>query len=139
MFTNRRRVRIEWGDCDAAGIVFYPNYFRVFDASTHYLFEAAGFPKHWYTKHYDILGTPMVDTRAQFFIPSKYGDDIEIESSIPQFRRSSFDVLHKVFKGEKLAIEANEVRVWVGKDPANPEAIKSRPIPQEIIDRFAKG
>ena len=42
MFSNRRKVHIEWGDCDAAGIVFYPRYFAMFDASTHHLFEAAG-------------------------------------------------------------------------------------------------
>ena len=42
MLVNRRRVRIEWGDCDPAGIVFYPRYFAMFDASTHALFEAAG-------------------------------------------------------------------------------------------------
>ena len=42
MFVNRRTVRIEWGDCDPAGIVYYPRYFQMFDASTQYLFEAAG-------------------------------------------------------------------------------------------------
>ena len=42
MLVNRRTVRIEWGDCDPAGIVFYPRYFAMFDASTSYLFEAAG-------------------------------------------------------------------------------------------------
>src|SRR5262245_13444018 len=39
---NRREVRIEWGDCDPANIVFYPRYFAFFDASTAYLFEAVG-------------------------------------------------------------------------------------------------
>lgn len=30
MYVNRRRVTIEWGDCDPAGIVFYPRYFAMF-------------------------------------------------------------------------------------------------------------
>ena len=38
---NTRKVRIEWGDCDPAGIVFYPRYFEIFDASTAALFERA--------------------------------------------------------------------------------------------------
>ena len=29
MFSIRRTVRIEWGDCDPAGIVFYPRYFAI--------------------------------------------------------------------------------------------------------------
>ena len=34
--------RVEWGDCDPADIVFYPNYFRWFDAASWNLFEVAG-------------------------------------------------------------------------------------------------
>ena len=30
MLVNTRFVRIEWGDCDPAGIVYYPRYHRVF-------------------------------------------------------------------------------------------------------------
>ena len=40
-FSNTRTVRIEWGDCDPAGIIFYPRYFEIFDASTAMLFERA--------------------------------------------------------------------------------------------------
>ena len=42
MHKNRRTVRVEWGHCDAAQIVFYPRYFEWFDQSTGYLFETAG-------------------------------------------------------------------------------------------------
>ena len=33
-FSNTRKVRIEWGDCDPAGIIFNPRYFEIFDAAT---------------------------------------------------------------------------------------------------------
>ena len=139
MFKNRRTVRIEWGDCDAAQIVFYPRYFAFFDASTHHLFAAAGFPKPQMLKDPGFIGYPMVDTRAKFYVPSKFGDDIIIESTIAEFRRSSFDVLHKVYKGDVLAIEAWETRVWAGPHPDDPERIKSKPIPPEVIERFKQG
>jgi 4-hydroxybenzoyl-CoA thioesterase len=41
-----------------------------------------------------------------------------------------------VFKGEALAIEALEKRVLVGRDPNDPEKLKSAPMPQEIIAKF---
>ena len=41
MLVNTRRLAIEWGDCDPAGIVFYPRYFAMFDASTASLFQRA--------------------------------------------------------------------------------------------------
>jgi len=133
MLVNSRDVEIEWGDCDAAGIVFYPRYFAMFDASTAYLLEkATGMKKIAWTKHYGIVGIPMVDTGAKFFIPSRYGDVIRIETQASEIRRSSFDILHKVYKSEALAIEARETRVWAGVDPDNPDRIKGYAIPDEV-------
>ena len=73
-FTNSRTVRIEWGDCDPAQIVFYPRYFAMFDGATQELFRAAlGVPKIEWVKKYGIIGIPMVDTRAKFIVPSRVG------------------------------------------------------------------
>ena len=41
MLVNTRVVRIEWGDCDPAGIIYYPRYFAIFDACTSALIERA--------------------------------------------------------------------------------------------------
>lgn len=139
MFTNRRDVQIQWGDCDPANIVYYPRYFAMFDDATSALFAAAGCSKLDLVKVYGLVGIPMVDTRAKFHIPSTYGDWISIESRIEKIGRSSFEVTHKVYKGEKLAIEGFETRVLVGRDPADPDKLKSAPFPQEIIDKFMRG
>ncbi len=39
-------------------------------------------------------------------------------------------------RDETLCVEGFETRVWVGRDPADPERIKSKPIPSEVIERF---
>jgi 4-hydroxybenzoyl-CoA thioesterase len=140
MLTNTRTVRIEWGDCDPAGIVFYPRYFEIFDACTAALFErATGLSKYDMIAQYDFVGIPMVDTRAKFIIPSRFGDDIDVETTVTEFRRSSFDVQHRVRKQGALAIEGFETRVWVGKDPADASKIKARPIPPDVIAKFTAG
>ena len=138
MFSNRRSVRIEWGDCDAAGIVFYPRYFAMFDSSTHWLFEAAGWRKADLRAKFDMVGFPMVDTRAKFLIPSSYGDDIVIETRVAALRNSSFDIEHRVFKGETLAIEASETRVWSGVHPQDPKRLKAQKIPDEVVRRLSE-
>ena len=61
--------------------------------------------------------------------PSTHGDWITIESRIESFKRSSFEVTHKVFKGEALAIEAFETRVLVGRHPDDPARLKSAAVP----------
>jgi 4-hydroxybenzoyl-CoA thioesterase len=139
MFTNSRTLRIEWGDCDPAGIVFYPRYFAMFDTSTTALFERAlGMTKFEFLKAYDCLGYPMVDTRARFLSPTRYGDDVVIETKLTELKRSSFSVAHLLKKGDRLAVEGFETRVWVGRDPDDPDKIKSKPFPPEVTERLMR-
>ena len=137
MLTSRHQVTIEWGDCDPAGIVYFPNYFSYFDSSTNALFlRALGFTKYEMMRKYDIVGIPLVDARATFIVPSVFGDVVTIESSIAEIKRSSFRMVHRLLRGETLAVEGHETRVWVGRDPANPDKLKSRPIPAEVVERL---
>ena len=136
MLTNRKTIHVEWGDCDPAGIVYYPRYFAYFDNCTAALFEAAGLPKHQMLKAYGIIGIPMVDTRARFLAPSRFGDDIVVESFIAEWRRSSFDVQHKVLKGDVVTVECSETRVWAVRSKVDPDGIEGQPVPEDVIARF---
>ena len=138
MLVNTRKLRIEWGDCDPGGIIYYPRYFAFFDACTSALLERAlGMTKHDYLKAYDFAGHPLVNTHSRFIIPTRFGDDVTIETTISELRRSSFDVRHRLLKHGALAVEGFETRVWVQGDAANGK-MKSAPIPQEVIDRLSK-
>ena len=138
MLTYTRKTRIEWGDCDPAGIVFYPRYFALFDSCTTALFsQALGMSKYQFTKHYKFAGYPMVDTRARFLKPTKFGDDVVIETAVTEFRRSSFDVRHRLTLNGELAVECLDTRVWAERDPDDPGKIRSKLIPPEVIAKFA--
>jgi len=137
MLKNSRTLRIEWGDCDPAGIVFYPRYFAMFDHSTTTLIAAAcGLSKYELLQKYDFAGYPMVDTRARFMIPCRFGDDVTIESAFAKIGRSSFEIEHRLFKNDQLCLEGFETRVWVGRDPQDASKIKSKPIPEDLVAKF---
>jgi 4-hydroxybenzoyl-CoA thioesterase len=136
MLTNRKTIHIEWGDCDPAGIVYYPRYFAYFDNCTSALFQAAGLPKYQMLRTYGIVGIPMVDTRARFVVPSRCGDDVVVESAIVKWNRSSFEVHHKLFRGDALAVECWETRVWAARAEGDPEKIEGRAVPEEVMARF---
>jgi 4-hydroxybenzoyl-CoA thioesterase len=138
MFTKKRHVRIEWGDCDPAGIVYFPRYFEFFNDATIALFEAVGLRKRELLQRYDIAGFAVVDARAKFRMPLTYGDDCEIESSIGNWGRSSFEVHHRLTKHSELAAEGFETRVWVGRDPDSPHGLKAHVIPKDLIELFEK-
>lgn len=134
--TAFRTILIEWGDCDPAGIVYFPRYVAWFDNCTHELFRRAGFEKAEMQRKFQILGIPMVDVRAKFYIPSRYGEFVDIESRVTEFGRTSFKVEHRMLKGDDLAAEGFETRVWVIADPDDPTKIKAAPIPRELVERF---
>src|SRR5665811_1892657 len=93
---NTRTVRIEWGDCDPAGIIFYPRYFEIFDASTEALFEhALGITKFQMFKTLEFAGWPLARTQARFLKPTRFGDDVVVVTTV-NFGRSSFDIEHKL-------------------------------------------
>ena len=131
---GRRQFTIEWGHCDPAGIVFNARFFEFFDWGTWSLFDAAlGVKPHELASVYGIVGIPLVDVGARFMVPSTFGDIVAIESSVAEVRRSSFRMLHRLLKGDTLAVEGTETRVWVGRDPANPDKLKGLPIPAEVV------
>ena len=136
MLTNKKSIHIEWGHCDPLGIVYYPRYFEFFDMCTNALFDLAGLPKPQMLKKYAIAGIPAVETRARFFAPSSFGDTIVIETHIAEWGTSSFSVEHKVLKGEVLAVEGFEKRVWTVLSTDGSRRIQSEPIPREVIERF---
>jgi 4-hydroxybenzoyl-CoA thioesterase len=140
MLSNIRRTRIEWGDCDPAGIIFYARYFEIFDTSTTVLIERAlGMKKIEYLKAYDFLGHPLVETRARFRLPTRFGDEVAIETALVGCGRSSFKIEHRLTHAGALAVEGSETRVWVGRDPGDPKGMKSQAIPPEVVARLTHG
>ncbi len=101
------------------------------------LFEAAGFPKPEMLKRFGMAGYPMVDLQVRFLIPSTFGDDVTVESAITSFGRSSFKVHHRLLRGDDLAVEGFETRVWTVFDPEQPGRLKSQAVPDEVKAAFA--
>jgi 4-hydroxybenzoyl-CoA thioesterase len=138
MLIHRKEIQIEWGDCDPFGIVFFPRYFEYFDACTNALFHRAlGMKKAEMLKHFQIAGIPLVQASCNFFVPSSFGDVVQVESCVTNWGTSSFTVQHKLFRGDTLAVEGIEKRVWTVRPPTEPSSPKGQAIPKELIEKFS--
>ena len=136
---NRRTLKIEWGQCDPAGIVFYPQYLMIFDASTGCLFARTGLSPLEMRKKYSILGMPLVEQGTRFLKPCRFDDLIVVESEVEEWGRTSFTVRHRLLNQGQLAVDGFEKRVWASADPAQPGRIKPQPIPDEVIASLSDG
>lgn len=139
MIRNSIDIAVEWGDCDPAGIVFYPNYFRWFNQGAHGLFGAAGMPFHEMIEERGIVGVPMLDTRATFKAPIRFGETVTLTSWIGEWRGKTFTVAHELHKGTRLCAEGHDIRAWVTHDAEAPNGIRAVTIPDDVKRRFEDG
>jgi 4-hydroxybenzoyl-CoA thioesterase len=131
----RRDLRIEWGDCDPAGIVFYPRYLALFDANTAYLMEAAGLPRKRLIEGYGIAGMPLIDVQAKFLLPSRCGDQVTVESNVAECSRSRIVVEHRILRGDQLAVHGRESRVWAAASGST-DGIRICAVPEEVVSQL---
>jgi 4-hydroxybenzoyl-CoA thioesterase len=130
MFSATRRIEIEFGDCDPAGIVYFPNYLRFFDDATAHLVSAAlGMKKRQWVALHGIAGIPVVRISTEFSAPCRYGDAVEIESQITTIGRTSFGVRHRLSNGGVPAVSGEETRVWIAADG---EMLRPTAIPDAV-------
>jgi len=136
VLSNRKEIHVEWGDCDPAGIVYFPRFFEYFDACTNALFEKAGFRKAEMLKHYGLVGIPLVEASAQFYAPASFGETVAVESRIVEWGKSSFRVEHKLYIGKTLTAEGREKRVWTVRDAKLQKGMRGQVIPEEVKAKF---
>lgn len=132
--TARKEVPVEWGDCDPAEIVFYPNYFRWFDAGAHHLFRVAGCDWPALFSEHGVVGVPLLHADAKFVKPCRYGETIVVESRIVEWHRKVFKLSHRVFNGGEVAVEGHETRGWVLRDADG--RMRTAPIPERVRALF---
>ena len=125
--------RVEFGDCDPARIVWFPNFFRWIDAASRHFFIACGVPPwHETEKTLGIIGTPLVDTHATFVRTATYGDTLRFHVTIPEWRGKSFVQRYRVMRGEELIMECEEVRIFAARKDGDATGIRAVPAPEEI-------
>ncbi|MDP1749480.1 MAG: acyl-CoA thioesterase [Reyranella sp.] len=133
---SRHEVTVEWGDCDPAGIVYYPAYFRWFDQATYRLFLAAGLKRDDISSGQWKEGTPLVHAECSFRRASQTGEKLVVESHVVKFGRSSFTISH-VFRDAtgQVAAEGTETRIWARKD-GDARSLKAITIPEDVRRRL---
>ena len=131
--TTRHTVNVQFGDCDPAGIVFFPNFSRWMDAASLSFFVECGVPP-WreLVKTRGIVGTPLLEINTRFLKTVTYGETIHIDTWVEEWREKVFVQMHRVLRGHELVCEGREVRTFVKRDPDNPDRLRAIPVPADV-------
>lgn len=102
-------IQVTFGDCDPAGIVFYPNIFRWLDRSFHdWLRSFGGHGQMCETL--GAIGVGLIDARAQFKRPMVDGDHVSITLVATEWGRKTVTLDYRGTVGENVMFTAQEVR-----------------------------
>src|SRR6476469_758096 len=102
-------VQVQFGDCDPAGIVFFPNFSRWMDAASLHFFVSNGVqPWRELVKTTGIVGTPLLEIHTKFIRPATYGETIQIHTSVIEWKAKVFIHKHLVMRGDTLLCEGLE-------------------------------
>ncbi len=131
--THVHRVTVQFGDCDPAGIVFYPNFQRWMDQSSLAFFMACGVPP-WreYVKATGIIGTPLLEINTRFLQSVTYAETIDVHTSIEHWAAKTFRHRHRILRGNELVCEGTETRAFCRVHPDDPKRIQAVPIPADV-------
>ena len=127
------QVTVKFGDCDPAGIVFFPNFSRWMDQSSLAFFMACGIPP-WreLVKTRGIIGTPLLEIHTRFLKPATYGEQIEVHTTVEEWAVKTFRQRHVVRRGNTVLCEGTELRAFCVRDTNDPERIRAIPVPEDL-------
>jgi 4-hydroxybenzoyl-CoA thioesterase len=129
-------VTVQWGDCDPARIVFYPNYFKWFDEAGWALLARLFPDKRVLLERHGIVGFPIAEAQARFLRPSAQYQTIAFKSAVESWQEKRFTILHRGYRDGELLLEGREIR-FVGRlHPQDPTRLQAVAIPDEIVAAF---
>jgi acyl-CoA thioester hydrolase len=88
------RYRVIFGDCDPMRIVYYGNYFRLFEIGRAELFRRLGHPFAIYIARGLYLG--VIETTCRYRRPSRYDDDLVISAAVTDLRGARITIGYEI-------------------------------------------
>jgi YbgC/YbaW family acyl-CoA thioester hydrolase len=120
---------VEWGDCDEAGIVFYPNYFYWFDCTFHKWLRSLGCGHRELKSRFRAI-TPLVEVGANFIAPVSYDVELRVHARLAEVKDRRFRIAYEVRDAKAVVAEGFERRAWAVVEDGR---MKGRELPAEFV------
>lgn len=101
MFVHR--LRVLYGDTDAAGIVYHANYLRFFEAARGEFLREAGIP--YASIEQEGYVWPVVETWLRYRRPARYDDALDVGVQVTELGAASVLLVYEVRRAGELLCE----------------------------------
>jgi 4-hydroxybenzoyl-CoA thioesterase len=123
-------VKVQWGDTDAAGIVFFPNYYKWMDEATHALFSEIGYPTDQLMQNH--IAIPLLETHCVFKQAVKFNVELKVQTRIEFVKEKVFKIIYDFYLKDQLIAEGYGIRAWTSIEGK----MKAVPISEEVRERL---
>lgn len=120
---------IEWGDCDEAGIVFYPNYFYWLDCTYQRWLRELGLSQRELRRRFGSV-TPLVNVGAHFLAPARYDDEMIVRAEVTEWQERRFRIDYKLSVRTVPVASGFEQRAWASVSDKG--ELRGASVPQEF-------
>mgnify|MGYP001998779179 CR=1 FL=1 len=130
-FCHNRIVR--FGECDPAGVAYYPQFFDWFHQAMEACFEE--YLEISYAQMIETVGFPAVQTSAEFRSPIPIGSAIGVEVCIERLGRSSIEWRFNIWKDSTIAAIGRVKTVCISVAGGEFQ-FASTPVPSQLIPKL---
>ena len=124
MFTVKRRINFY--DCDPAGILFYAKLFEINHSIYEELIESFDLNNDYWKSETFVV--PIIKTDGEYLKPVNAEDQISINLSVTLLKESSFELTYEWFDyGGEIVAKARTVHIFLDR-----KSWKKIHIPEEI-------
>jgi len=103
-------MQVSFGDCDPAGIVYYPNFYRWIDRCFHALLRERLGGHAGLCKALGAQGLGLMEARMVFRSPAREGDKLSLEITGIDWADKSYTLAYRAHVDDRLVFEASETR-----------------------------
>jgi len=107
--------RVIYGDTDCGKVMYYGNYFRLFEIGRTELIRSVGL-SYKEIEEKDGIILPVVEASIKYKVPAKYDDLLTIKTFLKELKPYKVVFEYKIFRNHTLLTEGYTVHVPINKE-----------------------
>lgn len=124
------KIRVYYEDTDVGGVVYHSNYLNFCERARSDIFFKKGLNPILESGHFVAK-----KLEADYISSAKFGDELEIVTTLKEMRNASFELLQVVLKDNKKIFELKIILAYVSHE-AKPQRITSA-VKEMLLELFS--
>ena len=133
MLSHKSKVYVRFGDTDPYGVVYFVSYFRYCHRGIEEFLRHLGLPPETiFRNREEKFGLPIVAADCRFLKPARYGEMLEMETSIKELKEKAIIFQFSFYRPPDTDILAEGTATCVAID----HTWKARALPEILAEKI---